>query len=230
MRKIGLLGGMSWESTALYYSLLNELVRERLGGYHSARCLLSSVDFAPVEEMQRAGDWDAAGRLLADEARLLEDAGAELLLLCTNTMHKVADRIEEATSIPFVHLADVTAHAVRAAGLESVAFLGTGFSMRESFHTDRIARHGLTVTVPEPDEQQLVHDVIYDELVHGIVREESRAAYRRVIEGLVDRGAEGVILGCTEIELLVGPEDCPVPAFPTTRLHAEAAVELALAD
>jgi aspartate racemase len=230
VKKIGLLGGMSWESTALYYSLLNELVRERLGGYHSARCLISSVDFAPVEEMQRAGDWDAAGDLLATEGRLLQDAGAELLLLCTNTMHKVAGRIEEAVSIPFVHLADVTARAVVAAGLESVGFLGTGFSMRENFHTERIARHGLAVTVPEPDEQKVVHDVIYDELVHGIVRDESRAAYRPIIDALVDRGAQGVVLGCTEIELLIGPEDCPVPVFPTTRLHAQAAVDLALSD
>jgi aspartate racemase len=230
VKKIGLLGGMSWESTALYYSLLNELVRERLGGYHSARCLISSVDFAPVEEMQRAGDWDAAGDLLATEGRLLQDAGAELLLLCTNTMHKVAGRIEEAVSIPFVHLADVTARAVVAAGLESVGFLGTGFSMRENFHTERISRHGLAVTVPEPDEQKVVHDVIYDELVHGIVRDESRAAYRPIIDALVDRGAQGVVLGCTEIELLIGPEDCPVPVFPTTRLHAQAAVDLALSD
>jgi aspartate racemase len=230
VKKIGLLGGMSWESTALYYSLLNELVRERLGGYHSARCVVSSVDFAQVEEMQRAGDWDAAGQLLAAEARLLESAGAELLVLCTNTMHKVADRIEEATTVPFVHLADVTARAVLAAGLESVAFLGTGFSMRESFHTDRIARHGLDVTVPDQEQQQVVHEVIYGELVHGVVRDESRAAYQRIIDSLVDRGAQGVILGCTEIELLIGPADCPVPVFPTTRLHAEAAVDLAFAD
>jgi len=230
VKKIGLLGGMSWESTALYYSLLNELVRERLGGYHSARCVVSSVDFAQVEEMQRAGDWDAAGQLLAAEARLLESAGAELLVLCTNTMHKVADRIEEATTVPFVHLADVTGRAVLAAGLESVAFLGTGFSMRESFHTDRIARHGLDVTVPDQEQQQVVHEVIYGELVHGVVRDESRAAYQRIIDSLVERGAQGVILGCTEIELLIGPADCPVQVFPTTRLHAEAAVDLAFAD
>jgi aspartate racemase len=230
VKKIGLLGGMSWESTALYYSLLNELVRERLGGYHSARCVVSSVDFAQVEEMQRAGDWDAAGQLLAAEARLLESAGAELLVLCTNTMHKVADRIEEATTVPFVHLADVTARAVQAAGLESVAFLGTGFSMRESFHTDRIARHGLDVTVPDQEQQRVVHEVIYGELVHGVVRDESRAAYERIIDSLVERGARGVILGCTEIELLIGPGDCPVQVFPTTRLHAEAAVDLAFAD
>jgi aspartate racemase len=230
VKKIGLLGGMSWESTALYYSLLNELVRERLGGYHSARCVVSSVDFAQVEEMQRAGDWDAAGQLLAAEARLLESAGAELLVLCTNTMHKVADRIEEATTVPFVHLADVTARAVLAAGLESVAFLGTGFSMRESFHTDRIARHGLDVTVPDQEQQRVVHEVIYGELVHGVVRDESRAAYQRIIDSLVERGAQGIILGCTEIELLIGPADCPVQVFPTTRLHAEAAVDLAFAD
>jgi aspartate racemase len=230
VKKIGLLGGMSWESTALYYSLLNELVRERLGGYHSARCLVASVDFASIEEMQRAGDWASAGAMLAAEARLLEDAGAELLLLCTNTMHNVADRIEQATTVPFLHLADVTARAVVAAGVGSVAFLGTGFSMRDTFHTDRIAQHGLTVTVPEAEEQQMVHDVIYDELVHGIVRDESRASYQRIIQALVDRGAQGVILGCTEIELLIGPDDCPVPVFPTTRLHVEAAVDLALAD
>lgn len=230
MKRIGLLGGMSWESTALYYSVINELVRDRLGGFHSARCLISSLDFAVVEQLQRDGDWESAGDLLAEEARRLESAGAELLVLCTNTMHKVADRIEQATAVPFVHLADVTARAVVAAGLESVAFLGTGFSMRETFHTGRIAEHGLTVTVPEEDEQRVVHDVLYGELVHGVVREESRAAYRRIIEALVDRGAQGVILGCTEIELLVGPEDCPVPAFPTTRLHAETAVDLALAE
>jgi aspartate racemase len=178
--------------------------------------------------MQRSGDWDAAGELLGGEARMLEDAGAELLLLCTSTMHKVADRIEEATSVPFVHLADVTARAVVAADLESVAFLGTGFSMRDTFRTDRIAAHGLDVRVPEADEQQVVHDVIYAELVHGIVRDDSRTAYRTIIDAMVDRGAQGVILGCTEIELLIGPDDCPVPAFPTTRLHAEAAVDLAL--
>jgi aspartate racemase len=230
VKKIGLLGGMSWESTSLYYSLLNELVRERLGGYHSVRCVVSSVDFAQVEEMQRAGDWDAAGQLLAAEARLLESAGAELLALCTNTMHKVADWIEEATTVPFVHLADVTARAVLAADVESVAFLGTGFSMREPFHTDRIARHGLEVTVPDQDQQRVVHDVIYGELVHGVVRDESRAAYQEIIESLVTRGAQGVILGCTEIELLIGADDCPVPVFPTTRLHAEATLDLALTD
>jgi aspartate racemase len=229
VKKIGLLGGMSWESTALYYSLLNELVRERLGGYHSARCLVASVDFASIEEMQRAGDWASAGAMLAAEARLLEDAGAELLLLCTNTMHNVADRIEQATTVPFLHLADVTARAVVAAGVGSVAFLGTGFSMRDTFHTDRIAQHGLTVTVPEAEEQQMVHDVIYDELVHGIVRDESRASYQRIIQALVDRGAQGVILGCTEIELLITPADVDVPVFPTTRLHVEAAVAAALA-
>jgi aspartate racemase len=230
VKKIGLLGGMSWESTALYYSLLNELVRERLGGYHSARCLVASVDFASIEEMQRAGDWASAGAMLAAEARLLEDAGAELLLLCTNTMHNVADRIEQATTVPFLHLADVTARAVVAAGVGSVAFLGTGFSMRDTFHTDRIAQHGLTVTVPEAEEQQMVHDVIYDELVHGVVRDESRASYQRIIQALVDRGAQGVILGCTELELLVKQADSELPVFPCTTLHVEAALDRALAE
>lgn len=224
-----LLGGMSWESTALYYSLLNEMVRDRLGGFHSVRCLISSVDFAEIEEMQRAGEWERAGALLAEEARLLEAAGAEVVVLCTNTMHKVADHIQNATSIPLIHLADVTAAAVHETGLHSVAFLGTGFSMRESFHTGRIAAHGLTVLVPKEDEQQVVHGIIYDDLVHGTVRDDSRHAYQRIIEALVARGAQGVILGCTEIEMLIRPQDCPVPVFATTRLHAEAALDAALA-
>lgn len=228
MKKIGLLGGMSWESTALSYSLLNEMVRDRLGGFHSVRCLISSVDFAEIEEMQRGGEWDRAGALLAEEARLLEAAGAEVVVLCSNTMHKVADHIQDATSIPLIHLADVTSAAVHETGLHSVAFLGTGFSMRESFHTARIAAHGLTVLLPKEDEQQVVHGIIYDELVHGIVRDDSRLAYQRIIEALAARGAQGVILGCTEIELLIRPQDCPVPVFATTRLHAEAALDAAL--
>jgi aspartate racemase len=228
MKKIGLLGGMSWESTALYYALLNQMTRERLGGHHSARCLLSSVDFAEVEQMQRDGRWTAAGQMLADEALALERAGAEVLVLCTNTMHKVAHQIEEAVSIPFLHLADVTAAAVKQAGIGTVAFLGTGFSMSEDFHTGRIAGHGLRVLLPDEAAREVVHTVIYDELVLGIVREESRAAYRRIIAALADRGAQGVILGCTEIELLVGPDDSPVPVFATTRLHAAAALDLAL--
>ena len=228
MRRIGLLGGMSWESTALYYRLVNEDVRERLGGFHSARLLLASVDFADVEAMQVAGDWEAAGALLAAEARGLESAGAECVVLCTNTMHMVADAIEAAVDIPLLHLADVTAAAVRAAGLDRVALLGTRFTMEQPFYADRLRSHGIDVLVPEGADRRLVHDVIYDELVHGVVRDESRAAYAEVVRRLVGQGAGGVVLGCTEIELLVGPADAEVPVFATTALHARAAVDFAL--
>lgn len=228
MRKIGLLGGMSWESTALYYRLVNEDVRERLGGFHSARLVLASVDFAPVEAMQVAGDWEGAASLLVDEARSLEAAGAECLVLCTNTMHKVADAVDGAVGIPLLHLADVTAEAVRRAGLDRVALLGTRFTMEQPFYADRLRSHGLDVLVPEGEDRTLVHDVIYDELVLGVVREESRAAYVEVVGRLVSHGAEGVVLGCTEIELLIGPDDVDVPVFATTALHARAAVDFAL--
>jgi aspartate racemase len=228
MRKIGLLGGMSWESSALYYRLLNEGVRDRAGGLHSAPCLLSSVDFAVVEDLQARGAWDEAGELLAREAAALEGAGAEGLVLCTNTMHKVADTITAAVSVPLLNVVDVTADAVRAAGVTAVALLGTRFTMEEPFYADRLAVHGLTVLVPPAEDRRVVDGVIYGELVRGVIREESRAAYQDVIARLVERGAAGVILGCTEIELLVGQEDCPVPAFPTTRLHAEAAVDFIL--
>jgi aspartate racemase len=228
MRKIGLLGGMSWESSALYYTIINEEVRERLGGYHSARVVMSSVDFAEVEAMQAAGEWGAAGELLAAEAAALEAAGAECLVLCTNTMHKVADAIEAATTVPLLHIVDVTAAAVRAAGLTRVALLGTRFTMEQFFVRDRLAAGGVEALVPSGEDLETVHRVIYDELVHGVVRDESRAAYVAVIGRLVAAGAEGVVLGCTEIELLVGPDDVDVPVFATTRLHALAAVDLAL--
>ncbi len=228
MKTIGLLGGMSWESTATYYRLLNELTRERLGGLHSATCVLYSVDFAEVERLQAAGEWEAAGRLLADAARAVEAAGAELLLICTNTMHKVADQVAGAVSVPLLHLADATAGAVLAAGVTRVGLLGTAFTMEQDFYRDRLASHGLDVLVPDAPGRALVHRVIYEELCVGVVREESRAAYRGVIADLVAAGAEGVILGCTEIELLVGADDSPVPVFPTTRIHAEAAVTAAL--
>ncbi|CAN3978340.1 aspartate/glutamate racemase family protein [Kitasatospora purpeofusca] len=228
MKTIGLLGGMSWESTATYYRLLNELTRDRLGGLHSAKCVLYSVDFAEVEQLQAAGEWETAGRLLAEAARAVEAAGAELLLICTNTMHKVADQVADAVSVPLLHLADATAGAVLAAGVTRVGLLGTAFTMEQDFYRDRLASHGLDVLVPDPAGRALVHRVIYEELCLGVVREESRAEYRRVIAGLVAEGAQGVILGCTEIELLVGPDDSPVPVFPTTRIHAEAAVTAAL--
>ena len=228
MRTIGLLGGMSWESSAEYYRLLNEGVRDRLGGLHSARLVLASVDFAQVEAMQVAGDWEAAGRLLADEARGVEAAGADLLLICTNTMHKVADEVQAAVGIPLLHLADATARAVQGAGIERVGLLGTAFTMEQDFYTGRLSDHGLDVLVPDAPGRELVHRVIYDELCLGVVREESRQAYQRVVADLVERGARGVILGCTEIELLLGADDVDVPVFATTALHVEAALDAAL--
>lgn len=228
MKTIGLLGGMSWESTAEYYRLLNEFTRERLGGLHSARCVLYSVDFAEIERLQAQGRWDEAGEVLADAARSLEAAGADLVLLCTNTMHKVADQVQAAVSVPLLHLADATAEAVRARGLRRVGLLGTAFTMEQDFYRGRLAAGGLEVSVPDADERALVHRVIYEELCIGVVREESRTAYREVIAGLVAAGAEGIVLGCTEIELLVGAEDSPVPVFPTARIHAAAALDAAL--
>ena len=228
MRLIGLLGGMSWESSAEYYRLANELVRERVGGLASARLLLHSVDFAEVERLQAEDRWDEAGALLAAAAVGLEAGGAELLVLCTNTMHKVAPDIEAAVSIPLLHIGDVTAEAVRATGLARVGLLATSYTMEQGFLRERLAGHGLTVLVPGADDRATVHRVIYDELCLGVVTEESRQAYRDVIARLVAAGAEGIILGCTEIELLVDQSDSPVPVFPTTRLHVEAAVAAAL--
>jgi aspartate racemase len=227
--RIGLLGGMSWESTAEYYRFVNQAVRERLGGLHSADCLLRSVDFADVEHLQRTGCWDDAGELLAGAAQELVAGGAELIVLCTNTMHKVADAITEAIDVPFVHIADTTAAAVRDAGVSTVGLLATGYTMEQDFYVGRLRdRHGLDVLVPGPPNRALVHRVIYDELCVGVVEDRSRNAYRRIMRELVDRGARAILLGCTEIELLVGPKDAPVPVFDTTRLHAERAVEMAL--
>ena len=230
MKTIGLLGGMSWESSIEYYRLVNEAVRDRLGGLHSADCLLRSVDFTAVEALQRESRWDEAGELLAAEAHALERAGAELLVLCTNTMHKVADAIVAAIGIPFVHIADTTAHAVRAAGLERVGLLATAYTMEQDFYVGRLReRHGLDVLVPGDEDRATVHRVIYDELCVGVVDARSREAYRAIMERLAAGGAQAILLGCTEIDLLVGAQDSPVPVFDTTRLHAERAVELALA-
>ena len=226
---IGLIGGMSWESTAEYYRLANELVRERLGGLHSARLLLASVDFADIERLQVAGDWDAAGTLLADVALSLEAGGAELLLLCTNTMHKVAPAIQAATSIPLLHLADATAEAVLAAGITRVGLLGTAFTMEQEFYRERLESQGLEVLIPSAPDRAEVHRVIYDELCQGQVLTTSRDAVRDVITRFADAGAQGVILGCTELELLISQADSPLPAFPTTRLHVQAAIDAAFA-
>jgi aspartate racemase len=230
MKRIGLLGGMSWESTIEYYRLVNELVAERLGGLHSADCILRSVDFADIEVMQREGRWADAGVVLANEAMSLEEAGAELLVLCTNTMHKLAHMIEGAIEIPFVHIADTTAEAVRGDGLDRVGLLATAYTMEQDFYVGRLQdEHGLKVLVPGEDDRRIVHDVIYEELCHGVVKDGSRTEYRRIMASLVEEGAQAILLGCTEIDLLVSAEDSPVPVYDTTRLHAERAVTLALA-
>jgi aspartate racemase len=228
MLRLGLLGGMSWESSALYYRLANEVVRERLGGLHSAECVLYSVDFDAVETMQAEGRWDDAGRLLAGAARSLELAGADLLLLCTNTMHKVAGVIEAAVTIPLLHVADATGAAARRAGLRRVGLLGTAYTMEQDFLRDRLAGAGLTVLVPGAEDRAAVHRVIFDELCRGVLREESRHEFRQIIGRLVESGAQGIALSCTEIELLLGPDDSPVPLLPSTRLHVEAAVDRCL--
>ncbi|GAB1509094.1 aspartate/glutamate racemase family protein [Actinophytocola sp. KF-1] len=225
MKVIGLLGGMSWESSIEYYRIVNERVRERAGGLHSAHCVLYSVDFAEIERLQVSGDWEEAGNRLAEAAAALAMAGADFIVLCTNTMHKVAGEI---TVLPLLHLGDATADAVTKAGVTRVGLLGTAFTMEQDFYRDRLAAHGLDVLVPDEDDRAEVHRIIYEELVVGVVKDDSRDAYRKVIQRLVDRGAEGVILGCTEIELLVGQDDSPVPVFPTTRLHAELAADHAL--
>ncbi len=228
MRRIGLIGGMSWESTALYYRLLNQGTARRLGGLHSAECLLYSVDFADIERMQVDGRWDEAGDRLADAARRLHAAGADVLVLCTNTMHKVADRIQDAVPVPLLHIADTTADAVRRAGVGTIGLLGTAFTMEQPFLRERLEARGLRVLVPDARGRRLVHQVIYDELCRGIVRDESRASVRAVIEGLVAAGSDGIVLGCTELELLLGPEDSEVPVFATTEIHVEAALGQAL--
>lgn len=229
MKTIGLIGGMSWESTADYYRRLNELVKQRLGGLHSAKIVLHSVDFAEIESLQAHGAWEEAGRQLAQVARSLEAGGADFLVLCTNTMHKVAPAIEGASALPLLHIADPTATAIRQAGFTRVGLLGTRFTMEQDFYRGRLVeRHGLDVIVPDDDGRSLVHRVIYEELCLGVVREESRAGYRQVIARLVDQGAQAVILGCTEIAMLVSAADAPVPVFDTTAIHAQAAVDAAL--
>lgn len=229
MKTLGLIGGMSWESTLSYYRLINEAVRQRRGGLRSARLVLYSVDFHEIEVLQREGRWDEAGAVLAQAARALDAAGAELLVLCTNTMHKVASAIEAATPRPLLHIADPTAEAIRDAGLQRVGLLGTRFTMEQDFYRQRLEqRHGIDVLVPDAADREQVHRIIYDELCRGEVREASRVIYRAVIERLVERGAEAVILGCTEISLLVGTADARVPLFDTTTLHAQRAAALAL--
>lgn len=231
MKTIGLIGGMSWESSIEYYRIINECTRARLGGLHSARSLMYSVDFADVEVLQHAGKWAEAANMLAKTATSLERGGADFIILCTNTMHKVADEIQAAVNIPLLHIADATAQRIRAAGIQTVGLLGTRFTMEEDFYRGRLAqKFGLKVLVPQEEARTIVHRVIYDELVVGKVVPDSRTKYLGIMEQLVGEGAEAIILGCTEIGLLVHAQDCQVPLFDTTLIHAEAAVEYALQE
>ena len=230
MKTIGLIGGMSWESTVPYYAAINQAVRESLGGLHSAKIVLYSVDFHEVERHQHNGEWDAAGTLLAHAARAVEAGGADFIVLCTNTMHKVAPAIESAVSIPLLHIADPTADAIKCARIRRIGLLGTRFTMEEAFYRDRLHdRHGLDVVVPATEDREIVHRVIYNELCMGQVRDASRDACRSIMAGLVAQGCEGIILGCTEIMLLVGDADATVPLFDTTSIHARSAAARALA-
>jgi len=231
MKTIGLLGGMSWESTVTYYQLLNREIGRRLGGVHSARILLLSVDFQEIETLQHRGEWGRLGEILMNHARTLEKAGADFLVICTNTMHLVAPAIEEGISIPLLHIADATAERIKAERMSRVALLGTRFTMEEPFYKGRLeTEHGLTVLVPPPIDREIVHRVIYEELVLGQIRPESRSEFVRISDDMARSGAEGVILGCTEIGLLLKQEDSPVALFDTSVIHAEAAAALALRD
>jgi aspartate racemase len=231
MKTIGLIGGMSWVSSAEYYRLMNERVQQKLGALHSAQCIMYSVDFEEMEQMQHQDRWEDMTRIVVDIAQRLERAGAELLVICANTMHKAADDVQKAISIPLLHIADATATRVKAAGIRKVGLLGTKFTMEDAFYRGRlIDRHGLQVLVPGEEERQVVHGVIYNELCLADVRPESKAKFVEIVQRLAARGAEGVILGCTEIPLLVKQEDVDVPLFDTTRIHAESAVDYALAN
>ena len=231
MKTIGLLGGMSWESTGLYYRLINEGVRQKLGGLHSAKIALVSVDFHEIEQLQHDGRWPSAGEALADDARRVEAAGADFLLICTNTMHKVAPAIESAINIPLLHIADAAARRIHEHGLSTVGLLGTRFTMEQDFYKGRLGdTHGLKVITPCEPDRQTIHRVIYDELCLGVVKDESRATFLRIIEQMRADGAQGVIAGCTEIAMLVQQQHTPLPLFDTTAIHAEEAVATALGD
>ncbi len=229
MKTIGLIGGMSWESSIEYYRIINETAKEKLGGLHSAKSLMVTVDFAEIEKLQHEGRWDDAAQILIRCAQDLEHGGADFIVLCTNTMHKVADQIQEGIKIPFLHIADATAEKIKSAGLQKIGLLGTRFTMEQEFYKSRLTeKYGLEVLIPNNAERELVHRVIYDELCLGVVKNDSRNNYKEIMQSLVEQGAQGIILGCTEIELLVKQEDASIPLFPTSRIHAEAAVEYAL--
>ena len=229
MKTIGLIGGMSWESSLVYYRLINERVKEKLGGFHSSKSIMYSVDFAEIEALQHQGNWIRLAELMVDAARKVEAGGADFLVICTNTMHKLAEDIEQNISIPLLHIADATAEDIKKNGIHTVGLLGTRFTMEEDFYKGRLKeKHGIGVVIPTEEERQVVHQVIYGELVKGIIQESSKEAYFRIIQGLVEKGAQGIILGCTEIPLLIQSGDCRVKVFDTTSIHAQYAVEAAL--
>ena len=229
MKTIGLIGGMSWESSIEYYRIINQAAKQTLGGLHSAKSVMYSVDFAEIEVLQHQGRWQEAADVMVAAAQSVERAGADFVVLCTNTMHKLADDIEAHIQIPFLHIADATAEKIQASGIQKVGLLGTRFTMEEDFYRGRLVdKHGLEVIIPNQDERGEMHRIIYEELCLGTINPDSKEQYIEIIERLIDSGAEGIISGCTEIELLIDPEDTTVPLFPTTRIHAEAAVEKAL--
>lgn len=229
MKTIGMIGGMSWESSLEYYRIMNQAVKEKLGGFHSAQCILYSVDFDDVEKLQHQGDWESLTRLMIEAAQRVKKAGAGFLVICTNTMHKMADEVQGAIQIPLLHIADVTAEAVKANGQSRVGLLGTKFTMEQDFYKGRLKEiHGIDVLIPEDKERQVIHDILYNELCLGEIKELSREKFQSIIQNLVKRGAQGVILGCTEIPLIVRQEDYEIPLYDTTALHAKAAVDFAL--
>lgn len=228
MKTIGLIGGMSWESSTEYYRIINEEVKRRLGGFHSAKCILYSVDFEEIELCQRNGEWGKTARILSDAARSLKAAGADFIILCTNTMHKVAEQIEAGAGIPLLHIADITARQVLSHGIKTIGLLGTRYTMEQEFYKSRLESQGIKVLIPNEGDRAIVNAVIYDELCLGKIIDGSRDEYKRIIRELIEQGAEGIILGCTEIGLLVKPEDSDVPLFDTTLIHAVGAVDYAL--
>ncbi len=230
MKTLGLIGGMSWESTVPYYQIINEAVKDRLGGLHSARLILYSVEFAEIEEMQSAGQWDTAAEVLGDAARKLESCGADYIVICTNTMHKVAPQIQRMISVPVIHIADATAEVLKQDGIRRIALLGTKYTMTQDFYKQRLIDQGFEVLIPAEEDIEPVNRIIFEELCVGEINDESRKEYQRIIQDLKDRGAEGVILGCTEIGMLIKPEDSVLPVYDTTLIHAQAAAEAALAE
>lgn len=230
MKTIGLIGGMSWESTQTYYRLINEKVRDQLGGLHSARLVLYSVDFAEIEALQHRGDWESTAKILGEAGKALESAGADFLVLCTNTMHKIAPGIEEVINVPLLHIADATASALLRDGISRVGLLGTRFTLEQTFYIERLEAQGIEVLVPDHDQRNTIHSVIYEELCQGVVSPDAKSAYLGIVDALSDRGAEAVILGCTEIGLLIQGSDTDVPLYDTTEIHAEQAVKLALRE